>query len=113
MATCPKCSGKVPYLKLMRHTRRTPVICPHCNSRLQFDKQDWTKKAWTFTLLLLLLNIICLIGACAWPSYAFLVVLALLGPTLLVKFLFDVRNIKLQEKEVGELSNKPTGGNSY
>jgi len=112
MATCPKCNGKVPYLKLMRHTWRIPVVCPHCDSRLHFDKRDWNKKAWTFILLLLLITIICLIGAWAWPSFAYVVVMALVGPTLLVKFTFDVRNIKLKEKEAGEFSNKPTKGDS-
>lgn len=112
MATCPKCSGNVPYLKLMRHTRWTPVVCPHCASRLHFDKRDWTKKAGSFIFLLLLLIAICLIGVWVRPSFAYVVVMALLGPTLLLKFMFDVKNIKLREKVTGELSNKPVRGDS-
>ena len=112
MAICPKCNGKVPYLKLMGHTRWTPIVCPYCDSRLHFDKRDWTKKAGTFILLLLLLSIICLVGAWIMPSYAYLVVMALAGPTLIVKFSLDIRNIKLQEKQTRALSNKSTGGDS-
>jgi CXXC-20-CXXC protein len=112
MATCPKCNGEVPYLKLMRHTRWTPVVCPNCDSRLHFDKRDWTKKAGTFTLLLLLLSIICLIGAWITSSYAYLAVMVLVGPALIVKFSLDIRNIKLQEKQTRALSNKSTGGDS-
>jgi len=99
MAICPKCSGKVPYLKLMRHTRWTPVICPHCDSRLHFDKRDWFKKGGMFVLSLLLLSAICLIGTWVRPSVAYAVVLALGGLALLVKFLFDVKEAKLQEEE--------------
>jgi len=45
-------------------------------------------------------------------SYAYLVVMALAGPTLIVKFSLDIRNIKLQEKQARALSNKSTGGDS-
>jgi CXXC-20-CXXC protein len=97
MATCPKCNGTIPYLRLMKHTRWTPVKCPQCHSQLHFDKRDWLKKSGTLFLLLLLLTAICLIGAWARPSFAYVVIMALTGPILLVKFMFDVKNIKLQE----------------
>ena len=99
MATCPKCKGEVPYLKLMKHTRWTPVVCPHCDSRLHFDKPDWFKKAGTFVLLLLLLCAICLIGTWARPSLAWAAAMAVASLILLVKFLFDVKELKLREKE--------------
>jgi hypothetical protein len=112
MATCPKCRRTVPYLKLMRHTQWTPVICPHCDSRLHFDKRDWLKKAGTLVLLLLLLVASGFIGASARPDLAYIVVVVMvvLGAALIVKFLLDARNIKLREKEIAGLSNKPSGG---
>jgi CXXC-20-CXXC protein len=98
MATCPKCRGTVPYLKLMRHTKWTPIICPHCDARLHFDNRDWSKRAGTFVLLLLFLCVICLIGTWKRPSMAYVFVMAILGPALLVKFLLDVKKIKLRER---------------
>lgn len=112
MATCPKCNGNVPYLKLMGHTRWTPIVCPHCDSRLHFDKRDWTRKAGTFALLLLLLSIICLVGVLIMSSYVYVAVMALVGPILIVKFSLDIRNIKLQEKQTRALFNKSTGSDS-
>jgi hypothetical protein len=52
-----------------------------------------------FVLSLLLLSAICLIGTWVRPSVAYAVVLALGGLALLVKFLFDVKEAKLQEEE--------------
>ncbi len=96
MASCPNCSNSVRYRKLFMHSCFTPLTCDQCKSKLHFDKVDWNKKASLVLLpCTLLIGADMLVHPGIWLGLT-LLILAVIG---LIKFLLDLRHIKLQVKE--------------
>jgi hypothetical protein len=84
-------------MQTMNHTWWTPIICKKCNSKLNFDSISWFK----ITAPLMLLAVISFIVLYATSTNILIkglpvVVILLIGA--LVKFIFDLKSIKLKLK---------------
>jgi uncharacterized protein (DUF983 family) len=78
------------------HSCFTPVTCDQCKSKLRFDKVDWYKKvSWVLLPCALLIGADLFVHPAIWLGLT-LLILAVIG---LIKFLLDLRHIKLQVKE--------------
>ena len=93
---CPRCNGEISAPHTWHHTWWTPITCQRCSTKLQFERQDYFKKASPLLASSALLimctvfnvpNSICLAVA--------LVVLFLSGKSLFC----DLRSLNLKAKD--------------
>lgn len=96
MAQCTQCNGDIGWKQIYKHSAFTPIICGKCGARLHFDTSAWLRITLPILIPLLAAPIVFII----W-RHSLLIPAILWGLTiiLLVKFVFDVRNIKLRLKK--------------
>ncbi len=95
MAQCPQCSGEIGCKQIYKHSAFTPIICGRCGAKLHFDTAAWLRLTMPILISLIAAPIVFVV----W-NHSLLYPSALLGLTiiLLIKFIFNLRNIKLRLK---------------
>lgn len=95
MKKCPNCNSTISLGQIMKHSTWTPIICKNCNTKLHFNRKSWFKIVTPVIVIMSLLLLVTIFDIKSILLYGALTFLLIYS---FIKFLFDLKSIKLEEQ---------------